>query len=440
MTLSRSLRIRQLGLGALAIILAMGISFFGFTFLFERHIERRFSEELNLHFNAIAAGLIVGHDNQLHLSTSSLSPQFDVPLSGYYWRVSDLEHGGDIRSRSLWDGDLPQTRDSQHAKRLNHYFILSRSLMLSSTDMARRVRIEVAIDTAFIHKARDEFASDLAFYLLLLGTVLILLIWLQIELGLLPLRGLRSAVEKLMNTPSQRMDNNFANEVLPLTQTINHLMDSRAQSIEEAKNRAADLAHGLKSPLAALRNLSQKLYDEGHDVASQHLRELSIGLQRQIDRELTRSRAEVSVQKGPVSCDIDTLTCQLVRVLSNTAYGEVLKWQINITPQTYLPLDMSDMAEALGPILENAARHATKTVIISTDDHCHLIIDDDGAGMTAQQRKNAVERGIRFDERSSSTGLGLSIASSVLKPYGWHLILDESPLGGLRVIFQPIKP
>lgn len=444
MSAMRSLRLRQLALGIIAIAIALLISFFGFIYLFERHIERRFSDELHAHLNAIAAGLIVGQDNALHLSASRLSPQFDAPLSGYYWRVSDLEDGQVLRSRSLWDSDLPQTTLPQttmnaQAARQGDVFMLSRDLTLSSADMARRVRIDVAIATSLIDKARDEFASDLARYLALLGLVLVLLIWLQIELGLLPLRGLNRAVEKLMNNPSTRMSDDFVAELQPLTRTINHLMDARAKSIDAAGKRAADLAHGLKSPLAALRNLAQRLSDEGNSETAQNLRDLGLGLERQIERELTRSRAEVSVQKGPVSCDIAALVRQLVRVLSNTAYGEVLDWQSPIAPKTMLPLDSADMAEALGPVLENAARHAKSTVKINMSAQNHLVIDDDGPGMNAEQRESAVERGIRFDERSSSTGLGLSIADSILKAYGWQLALQQSPLGGLRVVFSPVE-
>lgn len=424
----RSLRLRQLLIAVITIIVALLISLIGFTYLFERHVERRFHSELDVYLHNIAASLIVGPDNKLHLSTNVLGPQFNVPLSGFYWRVYDLETKETLRSRSLWDSDLPNDNNNDQ----DDYFIVSRQIALSGKDNNRDVRIDVALSRNIIVKTRNEFARDLSLYLGLLGIVLFGLMVLQIELGLWPLRRLKRDVEKLTHQMNARMEDDYHKEVEPLTQTINDLLETRMKTVEKADKRAADLAHGLKSPLAALRNQANQLAEQGNERHAQILRDLSISLEHQINRELTRARAENVAQKGFVSCEVLSLVQQLVRVLKSTHFGENIQWHINIAHNATMPLDASDLAEALGPLMENAARHAKTQVQISFANQV-LMIEDDGLGMTKEQCETALTRGVRYDEKASSTGLGLAIAHDVLEPYGYRLKLEKSVLGGLQV-------
>lgn len=59
-----------------------------------------------------------------------------------------------------------------------------------------------------------------------------------------------------------------------------------------------------------------------------------------------------------------------------------------------------------------------------------IIVDDDGPGLTQDQRHQALARGVRLDEQSPGTGLGLAIVTDLASAYGGTLSLDRSPLGG----------
>ena len=61
-----------------------------------------------------------------------------------------------------------------------------------------------------------------------------------------------------------------------------------------------------------------------------------------------------------------------------------------------------------------------------------LNVDDDGPGLSPQEREKALTRGTRLDESEPGTGLGLSIVKDLAALYGGALTLEESPLGGLR--------
>ena len=72
-----------------------------------------------------------------------------------------------------------------------------------------------------------------------------------------------------------------------------------------------------------------------------------------------------------------------------------------------------------------------------------IIIDDDGPGIPEHEYENVFKPFYKLDksrgESKSSVGLGLSITSDAIKSHGGNIILEKSPLGGLRVkIFLPL--
>ena len=109
----------------------------------------------------------------------------------------------------------------------------------------------------------------------------------------------------------------------------------------------------------------------------------------------------------------------------------------HIADDLRVPLDRTDLAEVLGNLLENAARHAAKRVRISFDSEASILIEDDGPGIPPAQWPRVLERGIRLDERGEGAGLGLAIVQDVLSAYGWRLVLATSELGGLKIAIAP---
>jgi signal transduction histidine kinase len=105
-----------------------------------------------------------------------------------------------------------------------------------------------------------------------------------------------------------------------------------------------------------------------------------------------------------------------------------------------LPLDRADLAEVLGNLLENAARHAKSRVriIAPADASCpsSIAVEDDGPGIPPDARLGVLETGTRLDVRGGGVGLGLAIVQDVLEAYGWRLDLGDSDLGGLKASIE----
>jgi signal transduction histidine kinase len=61
-----------------------------------------------------------------------------------------------------------------------------------------------------------------------------------------------------------------------------------------------------------------------------------------------------------------------------------------------------------------------------------VVVDDDGPGLSPQQREQVARRGRRLDETKPGSGLGLSIVVELASLYGGTVSLGTAPIGGLR--------
>ena len=101
-----------------------------------------------------------------------------------------------------------------------------------------------------------------------------------------------------------------------------------------------------------------------------------------------------------------------------------------------LRIDPNDLQELTGNLLENAidwARTRVELDLWLEGDSARLRLEDDGPGMSAQEREAVLKRGVRLDERRPGSGLGLSIVEELVSLYGGTMTLERAALGGLRV-------
>ena len=274
--------------------------------------------------------------------------------------------------------------------------------------------------------------------LALLGLVLAIATSIQVALGLRPLDALRRGVADIRSGRRDHLPAGVPAEVRPLVEKVNALLDAQEREIERSRSRAADLAHGLKTPLAALAADAGRLRDRGELALAQDIETVGEAMSRHVDRELARARLRGSVRhRDSHSTTLAPLVRSLVATLSRTSFGMHVTFEEHIADDVRVPLDRTDLAEVLGNLLENAARHAAKRARISLDSEGSILIEDDGPGIPPAQRPRVLERGIRLDERGEGAGLGLAIVQDVLNAYGWRLVLATSDLGGLKIAIAP---
>jgi signal transduction histidine kinase len=269
-----------------------------------------------------------------------------------------------------------------------------------------------------------------------LGAVLALATSVQVVLGLRPLRALRAGVADIRSGRSHRLPEAVPDEVRPLVEEVNALLDAQSREITRSRDRAADLAHGLKTPLAALAADAARLRERGEDKLARDIEAVGSAMSRHVDRELARARLRSDARRGEsASVELAPLLRSLVTIQSRTPAGARVDFDIDIADGISAPLDRTDLAEVLGNLLDNAVRHARSRVRIGAATAARgvcITIEDDGDGIDAAACAAVLARGIRLDQRGEGAGLGLAIVQDVLDAYGWTLKLSRSELGGLK--------
>lgn len=440
-----SLRLRLVAGGAAAIIAALVVAGAGLTYLFERHVMRSLADDLEIHLRQALASVELNAAGQPQLTREPADPRFAEPLSGLYWQLSSGT-GLVTRSRSLWDTALALPQDELTIGDVHHHRVagpsgsqllaIERTVFLNANTIRTPVRIVIAADLARVTNARQAFVHDLIPSLALLALALAAATWVQIGLGLRPLSRIREGIAAIRAGHSDKIEAAVPSEVAPLVQEINGLVVAQEKDLERARGRAADLAHGLKTPLSALASDVRTLRERGEGDIADRIENIGEAMRRHIERELARVRIRgkrgFNVRAAAV---LKPLVVSLIAIQRRTSSGERLTYEIDIGGSDTFAMDKADLAEVLGNLLENASRHAKSRVRVSIAGDGRLAIDDDGPGVPENLRDWVLKRGRRLDERPDGAGLGLAIVQEVLEAYDRRLVLETSALGGLRAVF-----
>ena len=438
----RSLRVRLLLSAAVAVFLALAAAWLVMTVLFGRHIERRVQTDLVRDGMQLAANLSIGRDGLPLLNREPGDVRFGEPASGLYWQLTTP--AGSLRSRSLWDQALPASkvvRAREWSTRsaggpFEEQLLLVERVIRPDRD-GPEVLIQLAIENKSLHEARREFGAELALFLLLLWVILSAASWTQVALGLRPLSRVRDALDALKRSPGERLAVAPAQEIEPLVRAINELADAREKDLVRARRRAADLAHALKTPLAAIAAQSRRARESGAHDAADGLDRAINAASAAVDRELARSRAAaIRASIGEVNSAALPAAEAVVGVVERAEFVAQVVFAVNVPPELVVPVAAEDLLELLGALIENAARYARRRVHIDGAESAEgrmLSVEDDGPGIDPGQMADALGRGARLDQAGGGHGLGLAIAQDLAEATGAQLQLARSELGGLKV-------
>jgi len=302
-------------------------------------------------------------------------------------------------------------------------------------DIERTLRIVVAVDQQELDTARDAFIADIAPALIVLALILTAAAWAQVNVGLKPLEAIRQGVIAIRARRARRLSGNFPDEIMPLVQEVNDLLDVQDQTVERARMRAADLAHGLKTPLTVLAHDADKLRRRGEAEIAGEIEDLVHAMQRHVDHELARVRVAANTRRQDAQADLAKALRGITETIRRSPHGERLTWQIDSSPIGPVAIDAHDLAELLGNLIDNAAKWAVGEV------HVAMVVDggmavvtirDDGPGVPEAALEALGRRGLRLDERVAGSGLGLAIVRELLDAYGGSLTLANAAEGGLQ--------
>lgn len=444
----RSLRIRLL-VGTLAwIVVTIAIAGWGLAGLFHRHVAEQFRIGLESHLEQLTANLAIDQNEKTYLATPLSDPRLSRPNAGLYWQIDRLDNRqaltkrGVLRSRSLWDHVLVVPDDTPsdgviHQHRVEGPGGLPLEMIERVVYPAERpeqpLRLIIAADASLITEPVDRFKGLLTWSLGTLGLGLVIGAVVQVLVGLRPLGDLRKALAAVHEGHGQGIGGTFPREIQPLVDDFNEVLAYNARILNHARTQAGNLAHAVKTPLAVLANAAGR-----RDPQLSQLVAEQIALAReQVDYHLARSRAAAAANTPGANCPVKPVLQSLIRVMERLYADKKLTVTLSDTTSGLVFRgEQQDLQEMLGNVLDNAWKWAGGRIDISAQSDAEwltVLIDDDGPGLPQERRESVLARGVRADERVPGSGLGLAIVSDLAKLYGGSIMLDTSPLGGLRL-------
>jgi signal transduction histidine kinase len=404
--------------------------------LFRDYVERGFDSRLNVLLQSLVAASEIS-DGKLVLTRSTGEPRFDQPFSGWYWQITDAAGEPVLHSHSLFDEILPLDPESgrdiasfetvgPEDRRLR---VFQRTITLP--DAPGPFRYSVAGDRSEIAEEVAAFDAALAQSLGALGIGLLLAVFVQVHFGLRPLRRIGAAIAAVRGGRASRLEGRFPAEIVPLSSEINNLLEHDAQILERARTQVGNLAHALKTPLSVLVNAAS----DASGPIGETIQHQTGEMRRHIDHYLARARTAGAAKVLGARTSVLPVAEDLRRTLARIHVEKNLSIELAVPQAASFRGERQDLQEMLGNLMDNACKWARARVQVSirqAGDRLSLFVDDDGPGLTEEERQALFRRGSRLDESVPGSGLGLAIVRDMAELYGGTVGLARAPAGGLR--------
>jgi signal transduction histidine kinase len=434
-----SLRARARISGGISALVSLGVgTLLLYSFLNQRVLQRFDAALLDRHTQIVVALSSVGA-NPGQLSELLFDPAYQTPFSGRYWQVTGSD-GQIYTSASLLDATLPEADMASPMLAV----LDTESSEVDAVRMARQLitledgsmwTVAVAEGLSGLNTERRETRQSLVVAFALVAVIGMASVLLQTAAIVGPLNRLRRDVSQRWDRDEELNEADYPEEVTPLVSDINGLLQRNREIIARSRRQAADLAHALKTPSAILRNELTLLAEGSHDM-DKALDALD-RVDAQLGRSLARLRASSSGETTQISTDLSHSIDRFARMFAMLAHREGRTFDVDADPGLAIRMDAQDIEEVLGNLLDNAlkwCRSAMSLTARKRSDGIEILIEDDGPGIPAVDRAEAMRSGARLDTSKPGTGLGLAIAGDLLQAYDATISLEDSVrLGGLAV-------
>ena len=376
-------------------------------------------------------------------------PLFELSHSGWYWQITPLDQspGKRMISASLASDELllPSLQGVKPDPFSIHWLDgkgpVGEPLRIAETvynagedENPRFYSYVVAGNLQFAETRIADFRFPLAVSLAVAGLGLVLSTFMQVRFGLLPLRDIQHRLSAIRSGEAQKLEGKPPTEIEPLQTELNALIQSNQDIIERARTQVGNLAHALKTPLAVITN------EIGDDKApaARKIAEQAQLMRDQVNHYLDRARMAARVGAIGRVTEVAPVVDGIKRALERINRDRGIQIHVDCPPDARFQGEKQDLEEMLGNLMDNACKWcdgevhvAIETVAAASGRRLHIAVDDDGPGLTAEQRKQGIQRGRRLDETKPGSGLGHSIVADLAQSYRGTFTLEGSKSGGL---------
>ena len=433
------------------VVVILVITGFVLSSVYRSATERAFDRRLNLYLRTLIAEVATPDEPPDRQFQSLGEPLFELPLSGWYWQITRTDsEKADVRaSRSLWDKKLPKLEDrgiELTAAGIRQAYVdgpegQSLRMVERPVDLGAdgKFLVSVAGDATEIFDETRSFDYYLGGTFAALGIVLLLTTIFQVRFGLAPLKRISESIADIRSGRAERLEGVFPVEIAPLARETNALIDANREIVERARTHVGNLAHAIKTPLSVIVNEASA---HTADPFADKVLEQADVMRDQVAHHLERARIAARVTVVGTVTEVAPTIEALQRTMEKIHRHRGIVIQLKADARARFRGERQDLEEIVGNLVDNACKWATSQVFIEVlveralkpdaDAMLRIIVDDDGRGLSADERVQVSRRGQRLDESKPGSGLGLSIVVDLAALYGGSLSLGSAPIGGLR--------
>ena len=445
MTPSHSLTRRLLVSVAVALVAFFGVSIFTLDSLFRSLADRSLAELLDAQMLALIAAAEPDREGGIGSGAANFEVRLQTPGSGLYAEIRQRDGISLWRSPSMAGTFLEFRSSLRPGERHLDFVTTGRGERLAvarrgiSWDRAGHIPHQLVFTVASSMAAYDQqlqrfrrqlIGGFLAIGFLLVATLALLLRWVMSPLG-----RLEREIGAVEAGQSAALSGGYPRELDGVANNLNTLLESERRRIARYRDTLGNLAHSLKTPLAVIRTSLQGLGDRAAVIQTEAQRMTGI-----IEHHLRRAATSGGQAIVRTLVTVLPVCLELKSALRKVHRAKDLLIEIEVSPALQFLGDRDDLLELVGNLLDNACKWSRSRVRVSANlrsdpapRNLQLLVEDDGAGIAAEQQERVLGRGQRADETVPGHGLGLAMVCDTVALYGGTIEISRSVLGGARV-------
>ncbi len=453
-----SLSARLLISVSLLLLVFFGATIFVLDTAFRKAGEQAREDILDGHLIALLGAAEPTDGGVLGMPPDLYEPRFGNIGSGLYGEIRDADGAVIWRSRSALGLEIPVGVVPE----LGNHLFLEESL----ADDTPLLTLALAVQWEFpdgelrpfvfkVAESLDAFNSQLARFRRqlfgwfgLVALVMLLSISVLMRRLLHPLRQIEGEIGEIEEGNRASLSETFPSELTGVARNMNLLIDSERARSDRYRYTLDNLAHSLKTPLAAMRSLLNDYGDRGFaGRCNEQIDRMDEIVRYQLRKPATAAGAKTLVL-APIAVghEINRLAEGLRKVYRDKA--PVI--DVSVDERIRFRGDTGDFLEISGNLMDNACKWCESRVSVSAaiadeaDPQATglvLIVADDGPGVPEEAAEKLLQRGTRLDESTPGHGIGLAIVKDIAESWGGRLEVGHADLGGAEftVTIPPIS-